>query len=260
MSSAILYLAIVVIWACVLIPRWLRRDTPRAATTEETTPDGVLAVEEDATDADDVRADDDDDDARPADSVSPEAAVGHVPAPPQESRRRVLAARRRLLWMMLGLELAGIGLAVVGLAPWWVIAPPTVMLAGYLLLLREAARADREAELREHEAREAQLAAKARARERGGRAHAARPAPAASAPPATWQGRGAGEHMATATYAAAPVEADYADLGQGRDFTPGLRYASSSDASSSDASSSDDSQESDAYDQFRHKRLRAVGD
>ena len=27
LSSAILYVAIVVIWACVLIPRWLRRDT-----------------------------------------------------------------------------------------------------------------------------------------------------------------------------------------------------------------------------------------
>src|SRR5712675_2280770 len=29
MSSAILYLAIVAIWACVLIPRWLRRDSAR---------------------------------------------------------------------------------------------------------------------------------------------------------------------------------------------------------------------------------------
>lgn len=31
MSSAILYVAIVVIWACVLIPRWLRRDSARGA-------------------------------------------------------------------------------------------------------------------------------------------------------------------------------------------------------------------------------------
>ena len=31
MSSAILYLAIVAIWACVLIPRWLRRDSARGA-------------------------------------------------------------------------------------------------------------------------------------------------------------------------------------------------------------------------------------
>ena len=31
MSSAILYVAIVAIWACVLIPRWLRRDSARGA-------------------------------------------------------------------------------------------------------------------------------------------------------------------------------------------------------------------------------------
>src|ERR1700720_4345695 len=29
-SSAILYLAIIAIWACVLIPRWLKRDTSQA--------------------------------------------------------------------------------------------------------------------------------------------------------------------------------------------------------------------------------------
>ena len=31
MSSAILYLAIVAIWLCVLIPRWLKRDSARGA-------------------------------------------------------------------------------------------------------------------------------------------------------------------------------------------------------------------------------------
>ena len=35
MSSAILYLAIVAIWACVLIPRWLRRDSARGAAAAE---------------------------------------------------------------------------------------------------------------------------------------------------------------------------------------------------------------------------------
>ncbi len=32
MSSAILYLAIIAIWLCVLIPRWLKRDSARGAT------------------------------------------------------------------------------------------------------------------------------------------------------------------------------------------------------------------------------------
>ena len=36
MSSAILYLAIIAIWACVLIPRWLRRDSARGAAAAQT--------------------------------------------------------------------------------------------------------------------------------------------------------------------------------------------------------------------------------
>ena len=34
MSSAILYLAIIAIWLCVLIPRWLKRDSARGAVIE----------------------------------------------------------------------------------------------------------------------------------------------------------------------------------------------------------------------------------
>ena len=62
MSSAILYLAIVVIWACVLIPRWLRRDSARGASNE---PDATISgdtipgevVSDDSASRDDVRAD-----------------------------------------------------------------------------------------------------------------------------------------------------------------------------------------------------------
>jgi len=35
MSSAILYLAIIAIWLCVLIPRWLKRDSARGAVMAE---------------------------------------------------------------------------------------------------------------------------------------------------------------------------------------------------------------------------------
>ena len=37
MSSAILYLAIIAIWLCVLIPRWLKRDSARGAVVEAST-------------------------------------------------------------------------------------------------------------------------------------------------------------------------------------------------------------------------------
>ena len=97
-------------------------------------------------------------------------AGGGVPAPrgprhdemeDAERRAQIVRGRRR----MLVLTAVGIGLAYLGLAAWWVMVPPTVLLIGYLLLLREAAHADAEA------------------RERRELAHAnTRPAPATAAP------------------------------------------------------------------------------
>ena len=56
----------------------------------------------------------------------------------------MLSARRRLLGMLLVLVAGSGALAFTGLAAWWVIVPPTIMLLGYLALLREAAQADAE--------------------------------------------------------------------------------------------------------------------
>jgi len=79
--------------------------------------------------------------------------------------KRVLAARRRLLGMLVALAIGSGALAVTKMAAWWVVVPPAVMLLGYLAMLREAAKAD------------AERLARARA---AARAAAARPA----APPA----------------------------------------------------------------------------
>ena len=46
--------------------------------------------------------------------------------------------------MLLALSVASGALAGMRMAAWWVIVPPSVMLLGYLLLLREAAKADAE--------------------------------------------------------------------------------------------------------------------
>lgn len=137
MSSAILYGAIVVIWAGVLIPRWLRRETP-AETSETTTPP--------------VPMDDSPSSSAPkpavGDAPAPQAppAAPAPPAPPrrESERTRVVRARRRLLGMLVALAVASAGLAVMKLAAWWVVLPPTVMLVGYTLLLREASKADAE--------------------------------------------------------------------------------------------------------------------
>jgi hypothetical protein len=217
MSSAILYLAIIAIWAGLLIPRWLKRDSPRGAALET---DGA-GTDEAATAAPEIDE---------AGLAAPETG----PARPAraEVRQRILKARRRMLWMMLGLTVAGGALAGTGLAAWWVIAPPAVMLAGYLLLLREAAKADAEVGQRDREAYEARQATRARGRARHSRHSRAR-AQATEVAPAVSVG-----------YAAAPVPADYDDA-PGRDFTLGHQYEADDD---------------DAYEEYPENRLRAVGD
>jgi hypothetical protein len=246
MSSAILYLAIVAIWACVLIPRWLRRDSARGSSApvaaeptataeppEAEVEDGMPADAADAVEADD------------APRWVPAFARSAEPLSAEESRRRMLAARRRLLLMLVGLEAAAIALAVLGLAAVWVVVPPTIMLAGYLLLLREAAQAD--ADRAQYEA-----AAFARARER---AHAL-DAQARVTPADGTSTKGIAEAAAVlaAKFAAAPVPADYEDSGPGRDFAPGL--AGKYMTSNAGAEAADE----DYDDAYETPRLRAVGD
>jgi hypothetical protein len=150
LSSAILYAAIIAIWAGVLIPRWLKR----SSVSSDASP-GVSsgASEEDASPevAEEPRArrrlpEGDDEGRRGSDSGDP----GQAPQD-DHARRRVLAARRRLLGLLVLLAGAAGGLAGTRMAAWWVVVPPSVMLLGYLPLLRAASKVD--AERRELEAR-----------------------------------------------------------------------------------------------------------
>ena len=87
----------------------------------------------------------------------------------------MLAARRRLLYMLLALAIGSGALAFTKMAAWWVVMPPTIMLLGYAGLLREASKAD--AERRELARTRATAAAAVAAAKR-----AAPPVPAAPAP------------------------------------------------------------------------------
>ena len=306
MSSAILYVAIVAIWACVLIPRWLRRDSARGASgaDSETVPDGMVAGTDGIVAGTDGMADSGaggraaDESARGASESDRAADVGsgwlrarvevaerrESPAPPlpaprlpapqppapeppapeppaseepadeapledappssptPETRHRMLAARRRLLGMLLVLEAAAIALAMLGLAALWVVVPPTVMLAGYLLVLREAAHADVERAAHDQEAARARARAQeqASARDRA-RARAAQRPPAAMAPAGV---------PATPAAPAAPA-AGYEEAVPGRDFAPGL--AGKYTTSNADAIDGSDERGDERY-------LRAVGD
>jgi hypothetical protein len=157
LSSAILYVAIVAIWAGVLIPRWLRRDSAAGqrasedltrAEAETSAPDEVAAEP-----APPPRSRDDTagSAARPARSqeraVPRVRAEAPVPAPAAVSdggHPKVLAARRRLLYLLLVLAIGSGALAVTKMAAWWVVVPPTIMLLGYTGMLREASKADAE--------------------------------------------------------------------------------------------------------------------
>ena len=254
MSSAILYLAIIAIWLCVLIPRWLKRDSARgAAIPTDITAGGETPVTA-PTDADQADlADDGAPSATDSGITARPPVAAPAPAPPlsaEEARRRILTGRRRLLGMLILLEIASIALAVVGLAALWVIVPPTIMLTGYLLLLREAAHADAERAQREAEAaahtRERARAKAARARPRA----AQRSTPAEGAPIDGTTLEPETAAALAAKFAAAPVPADYED--SGRDFAPGL-------AGKYTTSNADSEPAAEDY-VYEVPRLRAVGD
>jgi hypothetical protein len=138
LSSAILYLAIVGIWALVLVPRWLRPS--RASGTLESnlaepmaaSPPEVLAA----------AADDGDGEEEDGDDIP--GGQSAAPPSPTERRGRVLQARRRMLATLIVLTAGAAAIAAVHLAASWVVIPPALMLAGFVLLLREAARSDTE--------------------------------------------------------------------------------------------------------------------
>jgi hypothetical protein len=201
LSSAILYVAIVAIWAGVLIPRWLRRDSAAGERASE----DLLMVEPKA--EAEVAAETDPPPRRREERAAPRRREQRVaprppvrpevrPEPRTETRRevpgggprdsehkKVLAARRRLLYMLLTLAFGSCALAFTRMAAWWVVVPPAIMLLGYLGLLREAAKADAErAELARTRATAA--AAVAAARRAAPPAPLAPPAPAPPAPDA----------------------------------------------------------------------------
>jgi len=160
LSSAILYLAIVAIWAVVLVPRWLR-PSHTSGTLESNLAEPVDASPQgDLADAEVDEEDEEVEENSPA--GAPEADSGRAerdsPVPPRARREqeepgpagpaeagrraRVLQARRRTLMTLIVLTTGAVAIAVAHLAAWWVTIPPLVMLAGFVLLLREAARID----------------------------------------------------------------------------------------------------------------------
>ena len=161
MSSAILYFAIVAIWAGILMPRWLRpshrhraEETPHETAAPEAvatfaqpgleTENGAHAPARTAADSEHApaRTARDGEHAAARTARDGEHATARTAENVAARRANVLRARRRMLTTLVLLTLGAIGIAVAHIAAWWVIVPPGVLLAGFLLLLREAARSD----------------------------------------------------------------------------------------------------------------------
>jgi hypothetical protein len=203
-SSAILYLAIVAIWAFLLVPRWIRRSHTASfaggSAAAEVTPaePGVpVSGRPDAPPAEDAP----EADTAPLPAVTASMGMGPVPgaapsaarAPgraqagaaarshpagpsgrprPAISRSKVLQARRRLLTILVLLAAAATACTALHLTSPWVCIPPAAMLGMYVLLLRETALAD--AEHAHYQAEQAAAAARRRALARSRAAWAAR--------------------------------------------------------------------------------------
>jgi hypothetical protein len=177
LSSAILYLAIVAIWAVVLVPRWLRpRPAPPqpvpvpveadwhepaglgqdATAGRAATANGLGAPAVPVTAAAPVTA-------APVTAAAPVVGAGvsgayvsgveagdadvadEATAPPPAMRRtEVLKARRRLLITLVTLTAIAGALAVTRIDAYWIVIPPVALLGGYVALLRKFARIDAE--------------------------------------------------------------------------------------------------------------------
>ncbi|MGD0375665.1 MAG: hypothetical protein ABSB01_13915 [Streptosporangiaceae bacterium] len=204
MSSAILYLAIIAIWACVLVPRWIHQPHRVLPGQDDLTgtqysaqaghsaaglvpdPAGapITGQESAAQDAWDESAD-------AAAGLPPSAEQGvawhrfaqrrsvHIEHPehqpyPVPGRSRILQARRRLLTTLVALMITALAGTAAKLAPSWILVAPVSMLGLYLLLLREAAVADAEREQWRAAEREQWRAAERAAQAEAAQAEAAR--------------------------------------------------------------------------------------
>ncbi len=156
MSSAILYLAIVAIWAVVLVPRWLRPRPPQpvpvpaeqtsagpAGPGQDAAPAWTASADRPATESDQEpgeRAADED----PGDVSAEEESESEAVPSPVTRRAEVVKARRRLLTTLITLTVIAAAFAVTRIDAYWIIIPPTALLGGYLLLLRKFAQFDAE--------------------------------------------------------------------------------------------------------------------
>jgi hypothetical protein len=138
MSSTLLYLAIVVVWAIVLVPMWLHRDTETTGISR-ILPRRILVSDYETVQEfdEDLPAEDD-----PAATEQAPPAPASPERPVACSRRAAIMARRRRRTTGLTLLAITVGIIAATTGPWWVSLPPVALLGAHLALLRTATQID----------------------------------------------------------------------------------------------------------------------
>jgi hypothetical protein len=162
-TTGLIYVAIVAAWAAYLVPMWLKRGDEARRKPTVPSSDEARVLSRDASRTRYV--------VRP-----PGAAAADDASPPTRyipnRARRVAAMRRRRVLSILTLSLLSV-VALAGLAmlPWWSVAVPATLIAGFVVLTR--------VQLRRQARTRAALAAERRTRDRSrhDRGPAGKPAP-----------------------------------------------------------------------------------
>jgi hypothetical protein len=163
-TTGLIYVAIVAAWAAYLVPMWLKRGDEARRKPVVPSSDEARVLSRDP--------------SRPRYVVRPAGATAaDDPSPPKRyipnRARRVAAMRRRRVLSILTLSLLSV-VALAGLAmlPWWSVAVPATLIAGFVVLTR--------VQLRRQARERAAAAAERRTRDRSrhDRGPAGKPAPA----------------------------------------------------------------------------------
>jgi hypothetical protein len=128
-------MAIVVMWLCVLIPMWLRRDKSNLQ---------ELADLEEHYTGEHALPDLDNLDPSDGDEELPEGERVDVRQFRLRRRAIIVARRRRLLFFTALLVLASVVTSAVEMIPWWGVAPSVVIMLAYMGFLRIAVQVDRD--------------------------------------------------------------------------------------------------------------------
>ncbi|TDW87519.1 hypothetical protein EV137_5600 [Kribbella pratensis] len=162
-TTGLIYVAIVAAWAAYLVPMWLKRGEEARRRPVVPSSDEARVLSRDPSRTRYV--------VRPAATTAADDSSPPKRYVPNRARRVAAMRRRRVLSILTLSLLSVVALAGLGMLPWWTVAIPGTLIAGFVVLTRVQLR--RQARARMQAAAER----RARAQARHDRGPAGKPAP-----------------------------------------------------------------------------------